>query len=241
MNKTEAEDISREDEINLFAQQIRREVESYQSGAKHVDVSQQVNMNQDDVTHEELTLFPWYSFQPDFEIHSEYGVHELLKFHDDKFICNAYLALLGRQADPNGLDIWLHRLRSGMGKVSILGRIRYSKEGRSQAVKVKGLLVRFLSAQVLSIPLLGYLMKLLLGWFLLPLSNRNQAQFQAYVMALESKKESYLNSMSSLLESELNKLFETKKSVTELHQEVSRLETELRQADSDIEQSALSK
>ena len=87
-----------------------------------------------------------------------YTLSELLQFDDEHFVCNAFLALLRRQPDSHALQYYLHHLRQGLfTKIDILGRLRYSREGRSIRIKVKGLLIPFLLHSTFTVPLVGHL------------------------------------------------------------------------------------
>jgi glycosyltransferase involved in cell wall biosynthesis len=64
---------------------------------------------------------------------------ELLSLDNEQFIYNAYLALLGRIADPEGLKYYLHRLHTGIKKIEVLAQLRHSKEGKIKSSDVEGL------------------------------------------------------------------------------------------------------
>ncbi|MGH8128170.1 MAG: methyltransferase domain-containing protein [Gammaproteobacteria bacterium] len=75
---------------------------------------------------------------------AQYVLNDFLRFNDADFIEVAYEKLLRRPADPEGLSGCLSALRSGaLGKVEILGLIRFSEEGRRQGVHVNGLLLPY--------------------------------------------------------------------------------------------------
>jgi SAM-dependent methyltransferase len=80
----------------------------------------------------------------------------LLSCQGPAFIHEAYGAILHREPDPAGRQKYLDQLMTGRTtKVEILGRLRYSKEGRSKQVTVKGLLPAFLVHRAYKIPVLG--------------------------------------------------------------------------------------
>jgi Domain of unknown function (DUF4214) len=77
-----------------------------------------------------------------------YALGDFLVLSDQDFVSAAYHAVLRRQADPNGAQHYLKLLREGsLGKVEVLGRLRYSPEGRRLKVRVKGLAPAFVFAQ----------------------------------------------------------------------------------------------
>jgi O-antigen chain-terminating methyltransferase len=69
---------------------------------------------------------------------------DLLKYDDEEFIKIAYRTILKREPDPGGYNNYLSLLRQGsLSKTQILGKLRYSPEGRQIGVKIKGLPFRF--------------------------------------------------------------------------------------------------
>ncbi len=74
----------------------------------------------------------------------QYVLSDFLRFDDADFVDVAYQTLLRRSAEPEGRQDYLDALRSGaISKVEILGLIRFSEEGRRQAVRVDGLLLPY--------------------------------------------------------------------------------------------------
>ena len=74
-----------------------------------------------------------------------YHINDFLKFNDQDFVVNAYYGILRRMPDATGLNYFLDKIRQGsFTKIEALGRIRYSSEGRSIGVKVRGLLLPLL-------------------------------------------------------------------------------------------------
>lgn len=70
-----------------------------------------------------------------------YVLGDLLEFYGPSFVRNAYLALLRRQPDSEGLKVHLDGLLSGRrSRIDILGDLRWSAEGLSNGVHVDGLL-----------------------------------------------------------------------------------------------------
>ncbi|MBL8254208.1 MAG: methyltransferase domain-containing protein [Candidatus Competibacter sp.] len=127
---------------------------------------------------------PTCDLQPAFVPSPErrYTLGELLRFHDDAFVANAYQAILLRPADPGGLEHYLDLLRRGESKVGILGRLRYSPEGRQHGVKIKGLGRGFLLWRFYHLPLIGGLFQTLAILARLPALERNQRCFEAYAI-----------------------------------------------------------
>ena len=98
---------------------------------------------------------------PSFQHKSEYHVRDFLVYHDGDLVRNAYLGLLQREPDPSGYEQYLKTLRDGeRGKIEILGRIRYSSEGRVRNVKIRGLVVPFAFSLACRVPLVAYLLRM---------------------------------------------------------------------------------
>lgn len=68
----------------------------------------------------------------------------LTALRDVAFVKAAYRVMLGREADPSGLDQYVRQLRSGaLDKVDILALLRDSEEGRRRDIEVPGLHWRY--------------------------------------------------------------------------------------------------
>jgi len=90
------------------------------------------------------------------KIKSKYMVEDFLEFDDEEFVQNAYAGILRRGADPVGSSSFLDALRSGQrNKIDVLGRLRYSREGRLHSVRIAGLLPGFVLGLVRRVPILG--------------------------------------------------------------------------------------
>ena len=84
----------------------------------------------------------WSTALPPVPMKTEYTCGELLLHSDRAFVEAAYMAVLRRPADPDGLEACLRKLRSGaMSKIDILAELRWSAEGRACGVHVDGLLL----------------------------------------------------------------------------------------------------
>jgi O-antigen chain-terminating methyltransferase len=119
---------------------------------------------------------------PELPPDATYSISDFLAFHDHDFIINAYQGILGRSPDNDGYHHYLNQLRQGrLTKIEILGRLRFSSEGRSWGAKVKGLFLPFVIHSSYRIPALGHIIALS-GYFLrLPVIIRNFIRFEAYV------------------------------------------------------------
>jgi len=100
---------------------------------------------------------------------SQYVLGDFLRFDDSDFVDVAYQALLRRPADLEGRQGYLDALRSGaISKVEILGMIRFSEEGRRQAVHVNGLLLPYKLHRWRRVRVIGWLLGMSLAIFRLP-------------------------------------------------------------------------
>ncbi|MCB1777118.1 MAG: DUF4214 domain-containing protein, partial [Candidatus Competibacteraceae bacterium] len=94
-------------------------------------------------------------------VKSAYELGELLNYQDDAFIRNAYRAILRREPDSQGFEIYLRRLQQGaLSKIDILGSLRFSREGRQIGVAIPGLFMPWLVHLMYRVPLLGFLVAL---------------------------------------------------------------------------------
>jgi O-antigen chain-terminating methyltransferase len=85
-----------------------------------------------------------------------YALHELLGGHRAAFVRNAFSAVLGRDADPEGFGHFDAKLAAGeLTRLDALCELRYSKEGRARGTRIAGLgRVRF-GRMLRRVPLLG--------------------------------------------------------------------------------------
>ena len=109
---------------------------------------------------------------------------EFIKYHDEEFVANAYRGILKREPDNPGFDHYLAKLRQGqLDKIDILGRLRYSKEGKQKKVEIRGLLIRFMLRSGYRIPVIGYIFNLLVSIIRLPSVLRNVQEYEAFTSA----------------------------------------------------------
>jgi O-antigen chain-terminating methyltransferase len=129
------------------------------------------------------------------EIKDAYHVSDFLGFDDEEFLENAYLRILGRGLDESGREIFLDRLRSKqLSKVELLARLRYSAEGRSKRVPIRGsLLARGLFQRAFRIPVLGYLLSSTNYLAKLPVLARNLDTVQSDLRLERRRHQDLLN------------------------------------------------
>ncbi|MFO7886218.1 MAG: DUF4214 domain-containing protein, partial [Desulfobacteraceae bacterium] len=126
---------------------------------------------------------PEYGPENDRTLH----INDLLQYHDRAFVSAAYQAILQRYPDGAGSEHFLDRLRKGdLDRVELIGRLRFSPEGRARAVAVKGLLPRLMVALPGKIPVLGYLVRWIAAWAKLPCLVRRMEQMETRAVREEN-------------------------------------------------------
>jgi len=114
---------------------------------------------------------------------------DFIKYHDEKFIDNAYKMILGRLPDSEGKSYYLDHLRSGRrSKMQIVTNIASSKEAKNKNIKIKNLFFYKTMFTLYKIPLLGYLIKWIQYIVLLP----------KYIQRFNSLENTTLNSLETL-------------------------------------------
>lgn len=121
--------------------------------------------------------------QEKIEIKNKYELNDFLKYYDEDFIHNCFLGLLHREADTNGFENYLNKLRNGkLDRIEVLGRISLSKEARIKKIKVVGLKLKFFAKLIYKIPILGYFINLILIIIRLPRIIRHQEHIENQIM-----------------------------------------------------------
>ena len=114
-----------------------------------------------------------------------WSLAELLAFYDRQFVQNAYLVLLKRDADVEGLTQRLHKLHTGeMSRLEVLFRLRYGPEGKEHKTQVRGLMRAFLLERACRIPVLGWIPRYTLAVLRLPRMQRDIEEIRA-LMAMQ--------------------------------------------------------
>lgn len=88
---------------------------------------------------------------------------QLLALHDQEFVQSAYLTLLGRAADPDGLRTYVQQVRAGERKIAIIAQLHRSAEGRAFAAELPGLSGAISAYRQSRWPVLGRLITALCG------------------------------------------------------------------------------
>lgn len=119
--------------------------------------------------------------KPRFVPAERYHLNDFLALHDEDFLDAAYRGVLKRGGDIQGRAHFLACLRDGtLSKIEILGRLRYSPEGRRQRVPIKGLLPAFAVQHAYRLPVVGGLVAFAVALVRLPRMARNLQGLEAY-------------------------------------------------------------
>ena len=87
------------------------------------------------------------------------SVSDLLALDGTRFVQQAYLAVLGRDPDPDGLRHYCELLGKGSEKVEVLSHLRYSEEGVRRRLVVAGLEQALKDLRLSRMPLIGFMFK----------------------------------------------------------------------------------
>ena len=119
--------------------------------------------------------------KPQLAVAEHYHLNDFLALHDQDFIDAAYRGVLRRPADAAGKGYFLDALRSGkLSKIEILGRLRYSPEGRARRLHVRGLLPAFAVQHACRLPVIGSLVAFAAGVVRLPRYARSLQDLEGY-------------------------------------------------------------
>jgi len=154
------------------------------------------------------------------EVKKDYNISDFLNYHDETFVRNTYRCILGREPDFPGLEFYLEKLRSGeFSKVEILGRIRYSPEGRSKKIKINNILPLFAINRIYAIPVMGYIARLITGIINLPVIINNLTKYEVYTQRLFSQSRAFNNQMYQVVKA-LSRSKADKKNLTDIEESV---------------------
>ena len=135
---------------------------------------------------------------------SGYVLNDFLNLHDEDFLRAAYQSLLDRQPDASGRETYLGGLRAGrLSKIDIMGRLRFSREGRGRNIPVRGLLLPWLAHTAYHIPVMGYLLAWLSALARLPRLVGHWNRFETFVMFQRREQTAQINAAFAQLETEL--------------------------------------
>lgn len=137
---------------------------------------------------------PDFKLQPDLPKREQYQLNDLLGFHDEAFVKNAYKAILKREPDDAGLAEYLQHLRSGRySKLDIVRSLRFSVEGETANVPIVGLGRLGALRKLYRVPVAGYLLRLAVAIVRLPVLIINHRQLESHTAAQLDRIASHFN------------------------------------------------
>lgn len=83
------------------------------------------------------------------------SLDQIMEVDGDIFVRWAYITMLGRPADAEGLAFYLRRMTEGKSKVSVLKQLSRSAEGRGHGVRLAGLDGAIRRAMLARAPIIG--------------------------------------------------------------------------------------
>jgi SAM-dependent methyltransferase len=185
-------------DLDQLMAQIRKQAEerkrkSFQNGAPLI-YRQLTTQGFDSLLSPRDWSFPSLKLQPALEKREAYQLGDLLGFHDEAFLRNAYQVILRREPDDAGFAQYLKNLRSGRySKIDILRSLRFSSEGRKANVSIKGLGRLMAYRKLYRVPVVGYLLRLAVTVARLPVLITNHRQLEAHTMAQFERVANHLN------------------------------------------------
>lgn len=134
-------------------------------------------------------------------IRDKYSLDELLAYHDEEFVRNAYKALLRREPDAEGFAAQMNALYGQhFSRVDLLGLLRRSPEGRKCGVRVRGLWFAFTVRRLRRIPILGRLLGIALYVMQLPVLARNLERQEVLAHKRERELRGAIDAVADTLE-----------------------------------------
>jgi O-antigen chain-terminating methyltransferase len=197
------------DELDLtqLMDQIRHDAEKRKRDAFNSDApvfyQQLITEGFDSLLLQSNSLPDALKLQPQFERRARYQLNDLLCFHDDVFVRNAYRAILKREPDDVGFAQYLRELRSGrFSKIDVLSSIRFSPEGRKANVPIEGLGKLSILRKSYRVPVVGYLLRLSVAILRLPVLITNYRQLDSHTAAQLDRVAGHFNEVVTHLSAE---------------------------------------
>ena len=151
-----------------------------------------------------ISSLPPLKLQPDLEKRDRYHVNDLLGFHDEVFVRNAYKAILKREPDDSGMAHFLKNLRNGRySKLDVLSSLRFSPEGENANVQIEGLGRGSVLRKMYRVPVAGYFLRLAVGIARLPVLITNFRRLESHTMAQLERVTGHINEAVAHLSHEM--------------------------------------
>src|SRR6185369_9132681 len=166
---------------------------------------------------------PPLQLQPKLEKRDRYQLNDILAFHDEAFISNAYKAILKREPDDAGMAHFLKNLRNGRySKLDVLYSLKFSPEGQNANVPIEGLGKLSVLRKAYRVPVVGYLLRLVVAIARLPVLIVNFRRLESHTMGQLERVAAHINDAVAHLSNENRRQYET------LHKELSDLKGTVR-------------
>ncbi len=152
----------------------------------------------------QISSLPPLKLQPELEKRDRYHVNDLLGFHDEVFVRNAYKVILKREPDDSGMAHFLKNLRNGRySKLDVLSALRFSSEGENVNVQIDGLGRGSVLRKMYRVPVAGYLLRLAVAIARLPVLITNFRRVESHSMAQLERVASHVNDAVAHLSHEM--------------------------------------
>jgi O-antigen chain-terminating methyltransferase len=136
------------------------------------------------------------AFADDLAKQPRYRLADFLAYHDEDFVRQAYRRILGREPDREGASRYLAKIRAGaLSRIEVLGRIRYSAEGRAAGVPISGLAAPFAMRSMRRVPVVGRLAGIAQYLWRLPDLARNHEALESAVFANRTELRAQVNNI----------------------------------------------
>jgi O-antigen chain-terminating methyltransferase len=155
----------------------------------------------------QISSLPPLKLQPELEKRDRYHVNDLLGFHDEVFVRNAYKVILKREPDDSGMAHFLKNLRNGRySKLDVLSALRFSSEGENVNTQIEGLSRRSVLRKMYRVPVAGYLLRLAVAIGRLPVLITHFRQLESHSMAQLERVAGHVNDAVAHLSHEMREL-----------------------------------
>jgi len=152
----------------------------------------------------QISSLPPLKLQPELEKRDRYHVNDLLGFHDEVFVRNAYKVILKREPDDSGMAHFLKNLRNGRySKLDVLSALRFSSEGENVNAQIEGLSRGSVLRKMYRVPVAGYLLRLAVAIARLPVLITNFRRVESHSMAQLDRVASHVNDAVAHLSHEM--------------------------------------
>ena len=152
----------------------------------------------------QISSLPPLKLQPELEKRDRYHVNDLLGFHDEVFVRNAYKVILKREPDDSGMAHFLKNLRNGRySKLDVLSALRFSSEGENVNAQIEGLSRGSVLRKMYRVPVAGYLLRMAVAIGRLPVLVTNFRRLESHSMGQLERVACHINDAVAHLSHEM--------------------------------------